>query len=236
MKPPKLILATTTLLIAGLLSSCAPAAPNGWSTADEKKATELFTQLCKTQVKETIYQVATNVDGYLWVSLWPRFDHVRSTEYARQVRDPNLAAPPDFCGSCLAAPGALLLAPITGAFVEVEEPGTHRVTRAQFGTKPPSPRDVEIARPTARYAVSFEDATTPAMRALWVGGSRLKVTDRETGKLMAERLSFVRGNPARLRGPFNTGPWGQTVSCSNDPLAFISFTQKVLIPSTGASK
>lgn len=136
MKTPKLILAVTTLLIAGLLSSYAPAAPNGWSIADEKKATELFTQLCKTQVKETIYQVATNVDGYLWVSLWPRFDHVRSTEYARQVRDPNLAAPPDFCGSCLAAPGALLLAPITGAFVEVEEPGTHslRTTGASSTT------------------------------------------------------------------------------------------------------
>lgn len=57
-----------------------------------------------------------------------------------------------------------------------------------------------------RYAVTYDDISTPEEREYWVAGSSLKVIDRQTGEVIAERIGFMvdRGQGNRSGG---RAPW-----------------------------
>ena len=46
----------------------------------------------------------------------------------------------------------------------------------------------------ARYGVTYEDISTPEDRALWIAGSSLKVIDRQTNEVIAERIGYMIDN------------------------------------------
>lgn len=202
---------------------------NGWGASEEKKAQALFKSLCETQAYEKIYKTVADVDGYLWVSPWARISQVRTEQHAQQLRDRNLPAAADYCGPCLAAPAGLIISRAASSFVELADLPNSQVIRVTPDWTAQIKAPVILPEPTARYMVSFSDLGTDEMRQLWIGASKLLITDRTTGELLAERVSFVRGNPGFLIDP-TSGPWIRVLRCSNEPQAFASFTRKVLVP------
>lgn len=48
----------------------------------------------------------------------------------------------------------------------------------------------EIDRPVSRFAIAWEDISTPHDRTLWVAGSRFSVIDLSNNSLVAERIGY----------------------------------------------
>lgn len=204
--------------------------PDQWSASKEKRANALFKELCATQARENIYQVAYGVDGYLWNSPWAPIGEIWSPTHLSQVRDPNLFAPADYCAACLT--GAFLNGGPHGyPYVESSFPDG-RLDRNDLPANPTRDSLVHSAiyKPSSRYVISITDVSTPEMRSLWVGGSHLQVHDNTTGTLLGERISFVRGNPGLINTSYATGPWANTIRCPKDDIYSVSFTLKVLQP------
>ena len=93
-------------------------------------------------------------------------------------------------------------------------------------------------RVVARYGVTYEDISTPKDRSLWIAGSSLKVIDRETGEVIAERIGYmIDGGQGSEKG--GRSPW--LLAASNACPAFpgrhsiqagqtARFVEKVLAP------
>jgi hypothetical protein len=64
---------------------------------------------------------------------------------------------------------------------------------------------------TARYAITWEDVSTPEDRKYWVAGNLLKVIDLQTNEVIAERIGYLidtgQGSTAGFRDPWG---WAQT--------------------------
>lgn len=77
-----------------------------------------------------------------------------------------------------------------------------------------------ITEPRSRYAVGFEDITTPEQRSLWIAGSRWFVKDAQTGELLGERIGYLMdpGNGDQKDG---RQPWFYALetSCPSFPKA-----------------
>jgi hypothetical protein len=78
-------------------------------------------------------------------------------------------------------------------FVEVKIE-VHGATQFKRITRPPSPDKVssveDIEKPVSRFGISWEDISSPADRAYWVAGSRLRVFDLADNSVVAERVGF----------------------------------------------
>ena len=84
-------------------------------------------------------------------------------------------------------------------------------------------------RPMPRYAVDFEDLTTPDERMQWIAGGALRVIDLETNEVMAERIGYMvdRGLGAKGGG---RQPWAYAArewSCPQ-PRPARDFVEKIL--------
>lgn len=208
--------------------------PDQWSASKEKRASALFKELCSTQARENIYQVAYGVEGYLWSSPWAPIGEIWSTTHLSQIRDPNLFAPADYCAACLKGVGLLGgVGPPHKAgnfsYVEISFPDKTlvRYDRPLNPAKDHSVRSL-IAKPVSRHSVSIRDISTAEMKKYWVGGSLLQVHDSTTGTLLGERVSFIRGNPGLINTRYETGPWANTIRCPADNFYADSFTLKIL--------
>lgn len=75
--------------------------------------------------------------------------------------------------------------------VKIEDGGTTQYKRI---TRPPSPDKVssleDIEKPVSRFGISWDDISSPADRAYWVAGSRLRVIDLTDNSVVAERIGF----------------------------------------------
>lgn len=219
-------------LLTSILGGCAGMPdPGGWNSFAEKKAQARFKELCDAQAGEHIYKTVDNVEGYLWVSAWPTIGEVWSKEHTRQLRDQyGLADPYDYCHHCLT--GARLTGGGDYRYVEIQHTSGKTVFQGKALARKEGgvPASVDVATAQSRYAITFETLGTKEDRDLWIGGGRLTITDRQTGEVLGERAGFVRGSPGFLHANPATGPWARTIGCPNDPIAYISFTEKVLKP------
>ena len=69
----------------------------------------------------------------------------------------------------------------------------------------------------ARYAVSYENNIDISLRKHWIAGTTIKIIDRETDELLAEKIAFAFD--PYLGGITDRGqPWepNRTVACSNE--------------------
>lgn len=57
-----------------------------------------------------------------------------------------------------------------------------------------------------RYAVTYDDISTPEERKYWIAGSSLKIIDRQSGEVIAERIGYMvdrgQGNNSGGRSPW----------------------------------
>ncbi|MBO7081354.1 MAG: hypothetical protein J6V99_04880 [Neisseriaceae bacterium] len=59
----------------------------------------------------------------------------------------------------------------------------------------------------ARYAVTYENNVDPELRKHWVAGTTIRVIDRQTDELLAEKTIFAF---ARTMGTYSHGAWAMT--------------------------
>lgn len=83
-------------------------------------------------------------------------------------------------------------------FVEFTDPASGKRLRAELDTYPQGtnlwvkpPKLLPVASAAVRYAVEFEDTVDPADRALWIAGTKVRITDKETGEVLAQLTRFV---------------------------------------------
>jgi hypothetical protein len=75
---------------------------------------------------------------------------------------------------------------------------------------------VPITGPAPRYGVTYDDISTEEDREYWIAGSSLRVIDLQTGKVMAERVSYMM-DTALGRGWGGSSPWKYAVFCPDFP-------------------
>ncbi len=134
-------------------------------------------------------------------------------------------------------------------FVEVIDPATQQVSRAQFDSHPPganlwgkAPRLTPSSTSATQYALDFEDILDPADRQHWIAGTRLRILDKQSGEVIAQLTRYVwdSGFGARSTGRW---PWQHAASrgpgqeCPSLPGVVHSgsrfFVDTVLIPKQG---
>lgn len=87
---------------------------------------------------------------------------------------------------------------------------------------------------TARYSLNWEDVSSREDRDYWIAGGALKVVDRTTAEVIAERIGFIRdpgmGSTHGFRQPWG---WAQSYGprCPSDNREkTLSFANSVLVP------
>ena len=87
-------------------------------------------------------------------------------------------------------------------------------------------------RHPARYAVTFENNVDPKLRRHWVAGATIRIIDRQTDEVIAEKTTY-----AFEKGLGGTGgarmPWAFAISCENKeifPSKLPTFVTSVLKP------
>jgi hypothetical protein len=221
------------------------------ATADEfkqryDKAKALFDERCKT-AGEKIYRTVEGVEGIRLLNLRPekisndgqyalddQYGHdvgglgyiasfLRPTEQMDLARDsPELKLP-----------GYRIVETLEGNEVK------HYIKSFKLhpnGHPYPSTQDTKTTKFKARYALRYEDISTPEDRENWIAGGAIRILDQQTNEIVAERVGFLfdkgLGNTSGGRTPWS---WARTyvpacpiVSEHNQVFAF-----KVLKPSAG---
>lgn len=173
----------------------------------QAKARSLFEERCKT-AGERIYKTAEKVEGVYLVKIRKTSD--TTNQFERNDPAGDRAHDAGYIQSFFmgrsddAGPnGSFLLTHKNrrGAyrFVEVPAGESNRVVRytdqrpvSAEGTLPEVRLQEEIVqRPAARYAIDWQDISTPQDRNEWIAGSRILVTDLQTNELLAERIGYV---------------------------------------------
>jgi hypothetical protein len=97
-----------------------------------------------------------------------------------------------------------------------------------------------VSRPVSRFAISWEDISTPDDRRFWVAGSRLRVIDLVDNSIVAERIGYLIesgfGSRAGARVPWLAGRAPNTTCppLRNGTFEDRWFILKVLNPIEGA--
>lgn len=91
-----------------------------------------------------------------------------------------------------------------------------------------------------RYAVTYEDISTPEQKELWIAGSSLRIIDTHTNEVIAERIGFMRdsglGNTSGGRSPWAYAaelacpPFGARPAFLGQTLQTARFAKKVVRP------
>lgn len=71
-------------------------------------------------------------------------------------------------------------------------------------------RKISAQRLLSRYAWAVEDLTTTDLRKHWIAGERIKIFDRISDEILAERVNFYRAT-----GPGVRMSWAPGVGCDN---------------------
>ena len=192
-----------------------------------KEAEAVFNEQCKT-AGEKIYRTVDNVEGIMLLKVVPE-----STVSAdAKTRDPmwdNAALQENegirFIGKFLGLYGGS-----SYNYVDVLQPNQSDIIR-YTGHHSPLKQSLNPRQP-ARYAVTFENNVDPKLRRHWVAGATIRVIDRQTDEVIAEKITY-----AFEKGLGGTGgarmPWLFAVSCENKeifPSKLSNFVFDVLKP------
>lgn len=89
---------------------------------------------------------------------------------------------------------------------------------------------------TARYSVTWDDVSTPEDRNYWIAGGLIRITDRQTKEIIAERIGYLmdsgQGDKGGQRSPW-TWAQGYTVGCPSTKEHNLTFIQKILKSNPG---
>lgn len=167
--------------------------------AQQRRADAMFRELCK-RAGEKIYRTVDNVQGIRLMNVRP----VSSPE-SKLAPNPMIEFGGDsYIRSFLVyeqprqrpdAPRHLLLNSSTSTlpgyrWVEARKPGDTQWYR--YWIDPPYElKREEIAAPSARYGVTYEEPVVAAERELRIARSTIRVMDLETAELLAESVRFV---------------------------------------------
>ena len=192
-----------------------------------KEAEAVFNEQCKT-AGEKIYRTVDNVEGIMLLKVIPDDNVARDT----QTRDPMWA---DAALNAGTGEGFIshFLNPMNKkgyAYVDVLQPDQSNIIRYTAESRP-FPQFHNPRKP-ARYAVTFENNVDPKLRRHWVAGATIRVIDRQTDEIIAEKITY-----AFEKGLGGTGgarmPWAFAVSCENKeifPSKLSNFVFDVLKP------
>ena len=157
--------------------------------AKYEQAKAVFDEQCK-KAGEKIYRTVDNVDGIMLLKV--RGDE----EYEKDKDSWGLAADPMWSHAAIAElefgdyVQNFFGFERTYLFVDVlEKDGS--VSRYLDGQR--RDKDVPIKNPSdpARYAVTYENNVDPELRKHWVAGITIKIIDRQTDELLAEKTIFT---------------------------------------------
>ena len=192
-----------------------------------KEAEAVFNEQCKT-AGEKIYRTVDNVEGIMLLKVVPE-----STVSAdAKTRDPmwdNAALQENegirFIGKFLGLYGGS-----SYNYVDVLQPNQSDIIR-YTGHHSPLKQSLNPRHP-ARYAVTFENNVDPKLRRHWVAGATIRIIDRQTDEIIAEKTTY-----AFEKGLGGTGgarmPWAFAISCENKeifPSKLPTFVTSVLKP------
>ena len=191
-----------------------------------KEAEAVFNEQCKT-AGEKIYRTVDNVEGIMLLKVIPEDNVSRDT----QTRDPMWAGAALNAGT---GEGFIshFLNPMNKkgyAYVDVLQPDQSVIRYT--GESSPFTQSGNPRKP-ARYAVTFENNVDPKLRRHWVAGATIRIIDRQTDEVIAEKITY-----AFEKGLGGTGgarmPWAFAVSCENKeifPSKLSNFVFDVLKP------
>lgn len=166
-----------------------------------KAAVEYFKKMCAERAGQRIFSTHTGVESVLVTDLLPPAnDQALREQY--WMGDPYSEATPSpdrgiVVGVFLIGPRKYLPPPRNAEpglkFVEIEV-GSAQSRAYERITVPDLKRHYvrePIEKPVSKFTVTWKDISTMEDRKFWVAGSRLEVRDRETGKLVAERIGYI---------------------------------------------
>ena len=193
-----------------------------------KEAEAVFNEQCKT-AGEKIYRTVDNVEGIMLLKVVPESTVSEDTK----SRDPMWA------GAALNAgegEGFIshFLNPMNKkgyAYVDVLQPDQSNIIRYTAESRPfPQFRN---PRHPARYAVTFENNVDPKLRRHWVAGATIRIIDRQTDEVIAEKTIYAFEKGLGGTGGART-PWRFAVRCANQEFSdrhpITSFLTKVVKP------
>ena len=177
-----------------------------------KEAEAVFNEQCKT-AGEKIYRTVDNVEGIMLLKVVPESTVSADTK----TRDPmwdNAALQTsegrEFIGDFLGLYGGSYY-----NYVDVLQPNQSDIIR-YTGHHSPLKQSLNPRHP-ARYAVTFENNVDPKLRRHWVAGATIRVIDRQTDEVIAEKTTY-----AFEKGLGGTGgarmPWAFAILCNKERL------------------
>ena len=192
-----------------------------------KEAEAMFNEQCKT-AGEKIYRTVDNVEGIMLLKVVPESTVGEDTK----TRDPMWDN-----AALQTSEGVNFIARFLGFFgggkyryVDVLQPNHSDIIR--YSGKDFPLNQTLNPRPPARYAVTFENNVDPKLRRHWVAGATIRIIDRQTDELIAEKTTY-----AFEKGLGGTGgarmPWAFAISCENKeifPSKLPTFVTSVLKP------
>ena len=191
-----------------------------------KEAEAVFNEQCKT-AGEKIYRTVDNVEGIMLLKVVPESTVSEDTK----TRDPMWA---DAALNADEGEGFIshFLTPLNKKgypYVDVLQPDQSVIRYT--GKSSPFTQSGKPRKP-ARYAVTFENNVDPKLRRHWVAGATIRIIDRQTDEVIAEKITY-----AFEKGLGGTGgarmPWAFAVSCENKeifPSKLSNFVFDVLKP------
>ena len=177
-----------------------------------EQAKAVFDEQCK-KAGEKIYRTVDNVDGVMLVKIRDKGDialHLNDPMFEDAVVSARYDQGGTYIASFLNKSKIKDSRSVIKAykFVDVlkEDGSISRYVEYKGHGSIDEERDGVIKNPDnpARYAVTYENNVDPELRKHWVAGTTIKIIDRQTNELLAEKTIFVF---ARTMGNYVHGAW-----------------------------
>ena len=189
------------------------------------KAQALFDERCKT-AEEKIYRNVDNVEGVLLMKVRPEGINF-SDQYAMDDPYGRDVGGDGYIGSFLRATTGKSLNPRVAAgrqqgyrWVEAVNAADSQLYQYTGVIKSVEGRDpnftlekLSIAKSKARFGVTYEDISTREDRDNWIAGGTIKITDINTGEVIAQRVGYIFDAGLGDTNGFR-GPWEAANACA----------------------
>ncbi len=190
-------------------------------------ATANFEARCKG-AGEKITRTVENVDGVVWMKWRDKYDvnddydqFKLSDPYGRDCRQRECIQQLLRLTSGLENDPQKKTPYYNGyRYVESIDPADGQRFRFTLSLPPKDPKlkslpdavmkEEPIAKPTARYGITWDDTSTREDREHWIAGSSIKVIDLQTNEVIGERVGYMmdrgQGSTAGFRTPWLAAP------------------------------
>ncbi len=208
-------MAWLVIVSVGFLALILPS-PKEYREAKERKerykqAEAVFKQQCD-KASEKIYRTVDNVEGIMLLKVLPEENSFKHSDAHNPMWED--AALQSYAGDGFIR---TFLGHHTNGigylYIDVLQENQTDVIR--YTGRRPLIQEKNPKNP-ARYAVTFEQNIDPELRKHWVAGGSIKIIDRKTNEIIAEKTSYVfekgLGGKSGARMP-----WMFAVDCPNQP-------------------